>query len=59
MYRPKQTESLFATDCSVIPECLTKNREMYQGNKPSLLLTIHRLNKPFDQVPLLLIYLQL
>ena len=32
-YRPKQTESLFATEFSVIPECLIKNREMYHGNK--------------------------
>ena len=37
MYRPKQTESLFATEFSVIPECLTKNREMYHGNKSLLL----------------------
>ena len=35
--RPKQTVNLFATEFSVIPECLTKNREMYHGNKSLLL----------------------
>ena len=37
MYRPKQAESLFATEFSVIPECLTKSREMCHGNKSLLL----------------------